>query len=153
MSYAVLKNGLGWRSIDGLSDVKENEEYSETQPELKRDLKSDQWEAIKTERDRRIQTGGYLVGGKWFHSDTFSRTQQIGLVMMGAGMPAGVEWKTMDGSFIAMTQALAGQIFTAAATSDQTIFSVAETHRIAMEASADPSTYDFSGGWPKVFGE
>jgi hypothetical protein len=26
-------------------------------------------------------------------------------------------------------------------------------HKAAMEASADPSAYDFSTGWPAIFGE
>lgn len=115
--------------------------------------KARQWNAIKAERDRRIQSGGYKVGAKWFHSDTFSRTQQMGLVMMGANIPAGTPWKTMDGSTVTMTQTLAGQIFGTAAASDIAIFSAAEAHRVAMEASADPATYDFSTGWPKAFGE
>lgn len=111
------------------------------------------WSYIKAERDRRIQSGGYKVGSKWFHSDTFSRTQQMGLVMMGANIPAGTPWKTMDGSTVTMTQTLAGQIFGTAAASDISIFAAAEAHRVAMEASADPATYDFSTGWPKAFGE
>ena len=110
------------------------------------------WQRIKAERDRRIQDGGYKVGTKWYHSDTFSRTQQMGLVMMGANIPANTPWKTMDGSFVVMTQTLAGQIFGAAAASDIAIFSAAETHRAAMEASADPAAYDFTGGWPPMFG-
>jgi len=110
------------------------------------------WEAIKAERDRR-KAGGVKVGEKWFHSDDGSRIQQMGLVMMGANLPAGLQWKTMDGSFITMTPALAQQVFTAQAASDQTIFAAAETHRVAMEASADPATYDYSTGWPKIFGE
>lgn len=110
------------------------------------------WSKIKSERDRRIQQGGYKVGTKWYHSDTFSRTQQMGLVMLGANLPAGVQWKTMDGTFITMTQTLAGQIFATAAASDMAVFVAAETHRVAMEASSDPATYDFSGGWPAMFG-
>lgn len=111
------------------------------------------WERIKAERDRRIQSGGYKVGTKWFHSDMFSRTQQMGLVMLGANIPANREWKTMDGTTVTMTQALAGQIFATAAASDIAIFAAAETHKAAMQASADPAAYDFSDGWPKVFGE
>jgi hypothetical protein len=116
-------------------------------------VKAEMWNAIKIERDRRIQSGGYKVGAKWFHSDTFSRTQQMGLVMIGASIPADLQWKTMDGSFITMTQALAGNVFAAAAASDQAVFAVAETHRVAMEASADPAAYDYSTGWPKIYGE
>lgn len=111
------------------------------------------WERIKAERDRRTQMGGYQVGAHWFHSDTFSRTQQLGLVMLGANLPAGTQWKTMDGSFVAMTQQLAGQVFAAAAASDISIFAAAEQHRAAMLASANPAAYDFSGGWPPAFGE
>ena len=110
------------------------------------------WDAIKAERDRR-KAGGVKVGAKWFHSDDGSRIQQMGLVMMGAGIPANLQWKTMDGSFITMTQTLASQVFQAVAASDQAIFTAAETHRVAMEASADPASYDYSGGWPKIYGE
>ena len=110
------------------------------------------WERIKVERDCR-KAGGVKVGAKWFHSDDGSRIQQMGLVMMGAGIPANLQWKTMDGSFITMTQALASQVFQAVAAGDQAIFTAAETHRVAMEASADPASYDYSGGWPKIYGE
>lgn len=117
------------------------------------DIKAAVWNAIKAERDRRIQNGGYKVGPKWFHSDTFSRTQQMGLVMLGANMPAQIQWKTLDGSFVTMTPTLAGQIFAAGAASDIALFAVAEAHRAAMEAALDPGSYDFSTGWPLAFGE
>ena len=115
-------------------------------------IKSTKWEAIKAERDRRIQSGGYKVGAKWFPSDTFSRTQQMGLVMLGASIPVNTPWKTMDGTTVTMTQVLAGQVFATAAASDIAIFAAAETHKAAMEAAADPATYDFSAGWPETFG-
>jgi hypothetical protein len=116
-------------------------------------IKANKWMLIKAERDRRIQSNGYKVGTKWFHSDTFSRTQQMGLVMMGASIPANTPWKTLDGTTVVMTQTLAGQIFATAAGSDIAIFAAAEAHKAAMEASADPAAYDFSTGWPKGFGE
>ena len=109
------------------------------------------WESIKTERDRRTQTGGYKVGTKWFHSDTFSRTQQLGLVMMGANVPA-VQWKTMDGSFVTMTQTLAAQIFAAAAAQDTAMFARAEVIKAQVDASQDPGSIDILSGWPEVFG-
>lgn len=112
----------------------------------------DIWQRIKAERNRR-KAGGVKVGAKWFHSDDGSRIQQMGLVMMGASIPANIQWKTMDGSFIAMTQTLASQVFQAVAASDQAIFAVAEQHKAAMEASADPASYDYSTGWPKIYGE
>lgn len=108
---------------------------------------------IKIERDKRIQTGGYKVGTKWFHSDTFSRTQQMGLVMLGANIPPNTPWKTMDGSFVIMTQTLANQIFGAAALSDIAIFTTAETHRANLSASSSPSLYNFMAGWPQSYEE
>jgi hypothetical protein len=117
------------------------------------DVKALKWEEIKIERDRRCDYGGYKVGAKWFHSDQRSRSQQLGLALLGNNIPANVMWKTMDGSFVAMTQTLAQQILGAAAQKDMANFAAAETHRAAMEASADPAYYDFSGGWPQVYGE
>jgi hypothetical protein len=114
--------------------------------------KAQKWEAIKAERDRR-KAAGVKVGEKWFHSDDSSRIQQIGLVMMGASIPPGLQWKTMDGSFVAMTQALAGQIFQSVAAQDQAIFAQAEQHKAAMEAVENPATYDITTGWPAVYSE
>jgi hypothetical protein len=114
---------------------------------------AEMWERIKAMRDHRAQNGGYQVAGKWFHSDILSRTQIMALVMMGSNIPAGLQWKTMDGSFIPMNATLANQVFAAAATQDTLTFQAAETHKAAMEALANPATYDYSTGWPAIFGE
>ena len=106
------------------------------------------WERIKVERDRRIQEQGYVAGGKRFHGDTFSRTQQMGLVMLGASIPPGLQWKTMDGSFITMTPTLAQQVFAAAAASDIALFGHAESLRAQVNAAEDPSSVDITAGWP-----
>lgn len=110
-------------------------------------------ERIKTERDRR-KFLGVKVGQHWFHSDDSSRIQQLALVMMGASMPPDLQWKVLTLTptpvFVEMTPSLALAIFQATALSDQAIFAEAEQHRLAMEASADPSAYDFSGGWPET---
>lgn len=109
------------------------------------------WERIKAERDRRAALG-VKVGAHWFHSDQKSRTQQLGLVLLGAGIPAGLKWKTLTFTpppvFVEMTPALAAAIVQATAASDTAIFAAAEVHRLAMEASAMPQDYDFSAGWP-----
>lgn len=106
---------------------------------------------IKARRDAR-KSGGVLAGGKWFHSDTESRIQQLGLVMMGATVPP-AQWKTKDGTFVTMSQTLAGQIFSATAAADMAVFSLAETLIAQVHASADPRTVDISAGWPATFGE
>ena len=136
---------------DGCVEITDAEAAALQKPTLEQ-AKVHKWEAIKGERDRR-KAGGVKVGAKWFHSDDGSRIQQMGLVMMGASIPANLQWKTMDDTFITMTQTLASQVFQAVAASDQAIFTAAETHRVAMEASADPASYDYSGGWPKIYGE
>lgn len=110
------------------------------------------WEQIKAIRDRKTQQGGYKVGADWYHSDTFSRTQQIGLTIMGASMPAGIMWKTMAGDFIAMTPTLAQQIFAAAGNQDAMLFGYAEQLKAQVEAAADPAAVDINAGWPETYG-
>ena len=109
------------------------------------------WGRIKMERDRRASLG-VKVGSHWFHSDPKSRTQQLGLVLIGANIPAGLQWKTLTTTpppvFVTMTPALAQNIVAATAANDAAIFTAAEQHRIALESSSDPENYDFSVGWP-----
>lgn len=107
----------------------------------------------KSIRDTKTSNGGYLAGGKWFHSDLVSRTQQIGLILMGANIPAGLQWKTLDGSFITMTPTLAGQILAAAGAQDAALFAHAETLIGQIDAAADPTTVDVSAGWPATYGD
>lgn len=123
------------------------------------------WERIKAKRDT-IKEGGAKAGTKWYHSDEASRTQYIGLLRMAdAAVAAGgsgsttlqysgqdIQWKTMDGTFIKMTVQRANDVFAAVSGLDFAAFGVAETHKAAMEAAADPATYDFSTGWPATFG-
>ena len=108
------------------------------------------WEAIKAERDRR-KALGVKVGDHWYHSDADSRIQQISLFVMGASVPP-IPWKTLTTTpppvFVTMTQTIAAGIFQNTAASDAAIFAAADVHRIAMEASPTPETYDFTGGWP-----
>lgn len=112
------------------------------------------WSRIRIERDRRAAMG-VKVGAHWFHSDQKSRTQQLGLVLLGQGIPTGLQWKTLTYTpqpvFVSMTPALAVSIVQATAASDTAIFTAAEVHRMAMEASPEPGAYDFSGGWPPSF--
>ena len=125
---------------------------------------SEVWERMKAERDRR-KAGGFKVDTSWFHSDADSRIQHLGLKdkardLLAAGgamadnltiLGQPVRWKSMDGSFVNVTAQLAFDIVTAAGDLDARLFAVAETHRAAMEAAADPSAYDFSAGWPETF--
>lgn len=111
------------------------------------------WGAIKNIRDERMHTGGYRVGDKWFHSDLFSRQQQLALVIMGANVPVDLKWKTMDGTSVVMTKSLASDIFAAQATSDQRLFAYAEELRSKVRDALNPSLINITAGWPAVFGE
>lgn len=105
--------------------------------------------AIKAERDRR-KFNGVFVSGKWIHTDTYSRTQWMGMVMMGASVPA-IEWTTMDGTSITTSQALAGAVFQATATLDATLFAYAKSLIATVDASNDPASVDITTGWPATF--
>lgn len=120
-----------------------------TPQEIKRTV----WKRIKAERDRRTESGGYKVGKAWFHSDPKSRIQQFSLVLLGENISPSLQWKAMDGPFVDMTPELASEILTASTASDQAIFAAAEAHKVALEKSQDPEDYDFSTGWPVIFGE
>lgn len=130
-------------------------------------IRTEKWEAIKAERDRRTLEGGYRAGSDWFHSDTFSRTQHIGLkdrardALAAGGLPGDVLqisgepvwWKTMGGKFINVTVQLAFDIVAAAGESDAALFKAAEAHRAAMDADEAPWAYDLRamGSWPMSF--
>lgn len=115
--------------------------------------KSQKWEAIKTKRNTLTQTGGYKALGNWFHSDTFSRSQQLGLVLMGASIPAGLQWKTMQGTFVEMTPTLAQAVFQAAALQDNLLFTYAEQLNQQVQASTNPDLVDIEQGWPETYQE
>jgi hypothetical protein len=166
VSYAIRKDGLGWRAVNGPEDVGPDEAYSENQPVPgASQVKAARWDAIKAKRDA-VSGGGVKVGTKWYHTDETSRAKYLGLVRMAdAAVAAGgaatatlqyggqdIQWKTMDGSFIKMTVQRANDVFNAVSGLDFTAFAAAETHRVAMEASANPFAYDFANGWPATFG-
>jgi len=101
------------------------------------------WEKLKQLRDEKIINGGAKVGDKWFHSDTHSKVQQLSLLLAGENLPAGIQWKTMDGTFVEMTPTLAQQLYQAQMAQEQAIFNTAELKRL------DDSPVD--QGWPEVF--
>ena len=134
-----------------IGDLWDGEIFTPAQPATLIERQTATWERIKAERDRRKYLG-VKVGSHWFHSDDPSRIQQLALAMMGASIPAGLQWKTLTTTpppvFVEMTPALAQGIFQATAASDAAIFAAAETHRIAMESSEHPEDYDCTTGWP-----
>lgn len=128
-------------------------------------VKAGLWTYIKVKRET-IKAGGVLAAGKWFHSDVDSRIQHLGLKdsardLLAAGGAMGdrlkiagqdIPWKTMDGTFVFMTAQIAFDIVAAVALLDALAHTKAEQHKVAMEASQDPELYNYSAGWPVVFG-
>lgn len=122
------------------------------------------WRLIKARRDT-VLLGGVKVGTKWYHTDDASRIKYLGLFKLAEqALAAGavgttvlqynatdIKWKTMDGTFINMTVQRAQDVYFAVFGLDMAAFAAAETHKVAMEAAADPSAYDFSAGWPASF--
>jgi hypothetical protein len=103
------------------------------------------WTQLKSIRDQKILNGGAKVGDKWFHSDTHSKVQQLSLLLAGENLPAGIQWKTMDGTFIEMTPTLAQQIYQAQMAQEAAIFNICELKKL------DDSPVD--QGWPEVYVE
>lgn len=158
MSYAVRKDGQGWRAISSAADVGPDEVFSESEPAPSDErIKEEKWKDIKAERDRRRFDGGVKVGGHWFLSTGIATSEYNSLILMSVGLPdttvLRADWRTMDGAKVDMTPVLVKQILAAGFAQIAAIDDAAQAHRAAMEASVDPSTYDFSIGWPTVFGE
>lgn len=101
------------------------------------------WEKIKAYRDNLTDTGGCLVGDKWYHTDPKSKIQFLALVIAGQNIDPNLMWKTMDGSFVNMTPQLVLQVFAAQSVREQQIFAIAEQKRL------DDSPID--QGWPAAF--
>lgn len=126
-------------------------DYTTTTEAYIQTLRESVWVKIKALRDEKIANGGYKVEGKWYHSDTVSRSQQTGLYLMGENVPTGLMWKTMDGSFVEMTPMLAQKIFFAAAGQDSVLFQHAESLRQQVNASTNPEQVDIVSNWPTTF--
>jgi hypothetical protein len=100
---------------------------------------------LKQIRDELTESGGCLVQDKWFHTDVKSKQQQMALTMAGQSLPANLLWKTMDGTFIEMTPAIAAELFAAQMTREATIFGLCE----AKQGDDTP----INEGWPERYVE
>lgn len=133
----------------------------------KKPLQDALWTRIKAERDG-VQVeggrsdGGVQVGAHWFHTDIISRVKWLGLkdtvrdnLAAGGALTdtimidgANVMWKTMAGDFVPVDGQLALDIVQAVKVLDVRLFKAAEMHRQQLLAAYDPSTYDYTTGWP-----
>lgn len=116
------------------------------------------WDEIQLERDAR-RAGGFRVGNMWFHSKDTDRAQYTTFCSLaverslGAGVVLRPAWITMSGELIDMSVDLVRQVRNAGIDLENALFDSARAHKVAMEASADPLSYDYTAGWPARFGE
>lgn len=110
------------------------------------------WEEIKAKREAVKYAGVPIASvGKTIDTDEGARTQQLGLVLMGAAMPAALRWKFADNTMVPMTPALAQEVLATTAARDTAVFSVAEGYRATINAMTDWQAVlnlDISAGWP-----
>lgn len=125
------------------------------------------WERIKAFRDHRLDNGGYQAAGHWFNSDVRAKGEQSVLagradrIQLASGDMAAqyviggenVQWKTMDNGYVPMNATLALAIRESAETMTVKTYKAAATHQYLLNLCADPENYDFTSGWPPIFGE
>lgn len=119
--------------------------------QLKIEQQQQIWEQIKTLRHQKCRQGCYVKSAdKWFHSDDASRQQYIFMRTL-PDIPEKTMWKTMDGSFVAMTKSLLDELSITLFAEEQHNFITAEQHRAKMLQVENPLDYDYSQGWSKVY--
>lgn len=131
-----------WRVTNWTQEQIDNFKFAE---------QSIKWEQIKAERDRR-KFGGVKVGTNWIHSDTFSRTQWLGMVLAGDNLPQ-IPWSTLDGGTVTTTPTLAMQVFQAVMAQDASLFATALQKKSTMQSLDNPASFDHLTGWPLGLGE
>lgn len=105
------------------------------------------WTRIKQKRHDNLRGGVYVKSiGKWLHSDDESRAQYTFMRTMPQ-LPEKMIWKTMDNTFVPMTQALLDELSLQLLADEQADFANAERHRAAMLKADNPLDYGYSGGW------
>lgn len=140
----VLYNNIVWEAGDALPSQATLDVW------ILQYVKDQMWIKIMDLRNK-IRSSGVKVGTIWVDSDDTSRIQQLALVILGSNLPANIMWKTLNGTFVEMTPTFATQLCMASVVHDQTIYGVAEYHKAAMLASADPGNYDYTTGWPETY--
>ena len=132
-----------------------NEEQSQwvISPELSAykhlEQQSQMWELIKERRLQAVTSGVYVESvDKWFHTDEVSATSYstiAGMIALNNYEP--VQWKTMDNTWVLLTEPLFKELQTAMSAKTNANYAVAEQHKAAMLVADNPLEYDYSEGW------
>lgn len=118
------------------------------------------WERIKNYRDLREESGvSVTVNGTayWFHSDVKSLIKYLFLLFLATVFssvyPSALKWKTMGGLEVQLGIMDVIAIFNKVLYIGQVVFELGRQHRAAMLLVDDPDTYDYTTGWPPIYGE
>lgn len=103
MSYAVRNDGLGWRAVEGLSDVGPEEYFSPTPVEVRADPR-DEFKKLRTAAVDSIKV---TVAGHIFDGDEISqgRMARAILGLQAAGEDATITWVLADNTMVDVTAA------------------------------------------------
>lgn len=107
------------------------------------------WQQIKQRRYEAITSGVYVESvDKWFHTDGVSATTYstiAGMIALDNYEP--LQWKTMDNTWLLLTEPLFKELQTAMSQKTNANYAVAEQHKAAMLEADNPLDYDYSGNW------
>ncbi|MBR0573357.1 MULTISPECIES: DUF4376 domain-containing protein [Pasteurellaceae] len=129
-------------------------EWILTEEDKARILKKEQkkaWLNIREHRDK-MSESGVKVNDKWFHTDERSHLRLMTLQQLPT-IPPDLLWKTMDGSFVTMTEELLSNVIDARLLTEIANFKNGEKHKMRMLQSENPLEYDFSDGWCEIYQE
>lgn len=120
---------------------------------IKAEQQDEMWERIKQKRHDNLRGGVYVASvDKWFHTTDEAR-QQYTFMRTLPQLPPDLMWKTMGGDFVNLTGQLLDELSLKMLADEQKDFANAERHRVLMEQSDDPETYDYSDGWTEIYKE
>ena len=107
------------------------------------------WERIKERRLHAITSGVYITSvDKNFHTDTISVTTYstvAGMIALDNYTP--IQWKTMDNTWVLLTEALFKELQTSMSNKTAANYMVAEQHKVNMLLLENPLEYDYTTNW------
>jgi len=162
MSYAIRKDGQGWRAVNGPADVTVDEVFGETVPAENTKWDGTQWvediDRIKAYKiadlasyryDR--ETAGITVNGARIKTDRESQAMITGAKSYSdLNETVAIDWKG-DGGWVTINRTVILAIAQAVAAHVQACFSRERVHAEAINALTTVSeieAYDFTTGWP-----
>ncbi len=151
MSFAVRKDGKGWRTISSPEDVTEDEVYSDTIPAPTFDqIVSDKLLALADYRYQRETAGITLNGTKIDTDDRCKILLNSAYTSLKNGFCTAKQWKTEQG-WINVTLTEIEPIVKAVDAYIQDCFNNEESHQTAIKALTTidaVNAYDFTTCWP-----